>query len=359
MNALIFTRYGQQVASSRQRFYAYKDYLEASGIKCTYRAFFWPTYLSDRFFRRRTLGSVWRAVLSYGKRVSALNTGKKFDLVWIQTEAFPYVPAFLEQSLLPKNVPRIYDYDDAWFHYYDDKAKGLVRWALGGKIHRLIRSASAVTVGSRYLHEYATRFHEKVSLLPTAIELERYPKERNESTPGEPFAIGWIGSPATFPCLQRIQGILRRFCEKHNARVIVIGAGKGVLDIPTAIYLPWDENSEIAELSKIDVGLMPLSDTPFERGKCAYKLIQYMGCWKPVIASPIGENRIVVENGRSGFLAATEAEWSDALEVLYKDRILCRTMGERGRQIVEERYTTKVVAPRLRDIFEGVMRRGS
>jgi glycosyltransferase involved in cell wall biosynthesis len=231
----------------------------------------------------------------------------------------------------------------------------MVRWSLGAKIAKLITGAAAVTVGSEYLWAYARRFNENVHLLPTSIDLATYPSVSPMRAPGAPFTIGWIGSPGTSVFLREVEEPLAEIATRRQAKVIVVGAGSDFsLRIPGLQSVPWSERTEIENLCSFDVGIMPLTDTPFTRGKCAFKLIQYMGAWKPVVASPVGENIIVVRHGESGFLARNAREWLDALNCFADNAVLARQMGLVGRSRVESDYAVNKTASRLAVICDSL-----
>jgi glycosyltransferase involved in cell wall biosynthesis len=275
--------------------------------------------------------------------------------LFVQTELFPYLPTAFERRLLSRGIPCVYDYDDAWFHRYDGHANRVLRVLLRNKIPSLIERAAGVIVGSTYLAQYMRPFNRNVNLIPTCIDLECYPSAPLPLRPDPFFTIGWIGSPSTTLFLREVEGALAQFCSRHEARIVLIGASQEPLHIPNLTRLPWTEETEVEAISQFDVGIMPLSDTPFNRGKCAFKLIQYMGCWKPVIASPVGENVRVVEHGSNGFLAASPSEWMDALERLYADSALRQTMGRVGRGKIEREYSLQVMAPRVAEILRCVV----
>jgi glycosyltransferase involved in cell wall biosynthesis len=151
---------------------------------------------------------------------------------------------------------------------------------------------------------------------------------------------------------------LKIVCQNGKARLVTIGASEldlNLTGIPSVVK-PWSEESEVKEMQKFDVGIMPLADTPWEQGKCGHKLIQYMGCARPVVASPVGVNSTIVQEGKTGFLAATTEEWVTALEKLRGDKNLRESMGQSGRRIVEQCFSLSVTAPRLAALLEEAAR---
>ena len=243
-------------------------------------------------------------------------------------------------------MPYLVEYDDAIFHRYDRHPNPLVRRLLGGKIDTVMRRATTVVVGKEYLRDHAIKAGaRRVEMLPTSIDLARYPSPapaRNEV-----FTIGWIGSPATTWYLHFVHEVMAEVCAHNRARVVLVGAcDPGWRDVPYSIHA-WSEETEVAEIGGFDVGIMPLEDSPWERGKCGYKLIQYMACGKPVIASPVGVNTRIVEPGINGYLAETKQDWVNALTTLMADADLRQRMGAAGRAKVERDYTIQANAPRL------------
>ncbi|HSN89753.1 MAG TPA: oligosaccharide flippase family protein, partial [Anaeromyxobacteraceae bacterium] len=168
------------------------------------------------------------------------------------------------------------------------------------------------------------------------------------------LTIGWIGSPTTQAHLEHVAPALATFCAERGARVHLIGATKGftLRGVPVEV-VPWSSGGEVAELRRLDLGIMPLPDSPWERGKCGFKLIQYMGCSLPVIASPVGVNAEIVVHGETGLLATGEEEWLAALRTLGGSAALRARMGAAGRARLEARYTLQAVAPRLIGLLRG------
>ncbi len=150
--------------------------------------------------------------------------------------------------------------------------------------------------------------------------------------------------------------MLRVLAENHGVVVRAVGAGREAerdrfRDLE---LIEWSEANEVAEVQSFDIGIMPLQDQPFERGKCGYKLIQYMSCGLPVVASPVGVNAEIVREGFNGFLASNEDEWREALTMLITDGVLRDRMGRAGREIVVERYSLVSQAPRLVELFSSL-----
>ena len=256
------------------------------------------------------------------------------------------MPGCLESVLIKRKIRYIVDYDDAIFHNYDLHRNNLIRFFLGDKLKYLLKNSSLVTAGNDYLGSYARNAGaEKVHILPTVIDLNRYSKDDSSRFHDE-FRIGWIGSPSTTKYLQLIKKPLYKLAEKYPVRLVTIGASPlKDFDIPLEQH-SWSEDTEVQLLNSLHVGIMPLPDSPWERGKCGYKLIQYMACGKAVIASPVGMNiNLVTDN--VGLLAKTESDWFDAIQSLLHDKEKLYIMGENAKKLVKNNYSLQASTPEL------------
>ncbi|HBG29101.1 glycosyltransferase family 4 protein [Candidatus Macondimonas diazotrophica] len=347
MKVLLLSRYGRQGASTRLRALQYLPHLASDGIDVA-----WAPLLDDAYLEalygagRRPWPQVARA---YVTRLMRLLRARDFDLLWIEKELFPMLPATLERLLAAAGVGYVVDYDDALFHNYDLHRRALVRRFMGRKIDRVMAGARLVIAGNDYLAARAENAGARwIEHLPTVIDLDRYPARLDApATHVRPFTIGWIGSPHTADYLAAVAEPLRQLLACGDARLVLIGAGRAApADLPAEVR-PWAEADEVRDIGEFDVGIMPLPDAPWERGKCGYKLIQYMACAKPVVASPVGVNHQLVASGVNGYLATTAGEWQQALAHLRADRALGQRLGEAGRAQIVDRYCLQVTAPRL------------
>lgn len=351
---LFLAKYARNGASSRYRIFEYLPCLQRAGLDCSVEPLFDELYLIHRYQTGQGhFSDIARAFLH---RLMVLVSVRRFDLVVIEKEIFPYFSALPERWLGWLNMPYVVDYDDALFHQYDQHKSRWIRLLLGRKIARVMRGAHLVTAGNAYLADYAYRAGApKVEVIPTVIDLVRYPEGQPAQRHCSTFTIGWIGSPSTAKYLTTIAPALAESCLAGRARVHLIGSGK--IDIPgvPVELLPWNEATEVDAMRQFDVGIMPLPDAPWERGKCGFKLIQYMACGLPVVASPVGVNSEIVEHGVNGFLANSQAEWIEALDTLRRDVALRQRMGEAGRRKVEDRYALQVTAPRLAAVLKSIL----
>lgn len=342
MRLLMLPRYGQLGASSRVRMYQYIPALQAAGIDVEVSPLFGDGYVRALYARRRAWRDIGRG---YAHRIQAQRAPARHDVVWVEKELLPWGPAIVERVRTGPAV--VVDYDDAVFHRYDMHRLGLVRRALGGKIDAVMRRADMVTAGNGYLAERATAAGcLRVERLPTVIDLARYAL-RAPCESGAAVVIGWIGSPATADYLTMVAPALQRLARTHAIRCVAIGARPDQVEGTPFQAEPWTEAGEGAQVAAFDIGLMPLPDEPWERGKCGYKLIQYMACGVPVVASPVGVNPEIVTPGMNGELATSTDEWVAALSRLIENPELRVHQGLQGRQRVEAWYSLQAQAPRL------------
>jgi glycosyltransferase involved in cell wall biosynthesis len=276
-----------------------------------------------------------------------------YDLLWIQAELLPWLPPWGEETLARRGIRMVVDYDDAIFLHYETNKSRWVRALLKDKIDRVMKWASLVIVGNDYLKRRALDAGARwVEELPSVVDITQYCFAESSSQNG--LTIGWIGSPPTRKYLRLIQPALHQFCQEENARLLCIGGGTPDLEGVPLVVTDWSEETQALQLSRCDVGIMPLSKGPWEQGKCGYKLIQYMACGLPVVASPVGFNSRIVIPGENGFLASDTDEWLGAFKTLCGDPKLRKVMGNAGRTLVERSFSMQVTAPRLVNLLAQV-----
>jgi glycosyltransferase involved in cell wall biosynthesis len=330
--------------------------LEQAGMLVTVQSL-----LSDSLLRSRyALGSypLWQLFWAYVGRCRALLWRGQVDALWIEKEALPWLPLWLERSLLGR-TPYVLDYDDAIFHAYDQHRSLWVRRLYGHRLDGLMARAALVVCGNQYLAQRARDAGAaRVEVVPTVIDLDRYP--RRQGVPATPIAsdgvlrIVWIGSPSTVSYLRLLTGPLQTLAKTQPFVLRVIGGGS--IDMPGVQLevVEWSEDTEVDVIGECDIGVMPLVDSAWERGKCGYKLIQYMACGLPVVASNVGVNAEIVQQRVSGLLVDSGQEWVAALGALLDDPFLRREMGLAGRARVEGNYCVQRTGPRVIELLQSV-----
>jgi glycosyltransferase involved in cell wall biosynthesis len=326
----------------------YIPLLKEQGIDVHVHALFPDAYL-DSLYGDNAKAARYKVLWYGGKRMMQLLRDEEFDLLWIEGELFPYLPNWIESALLRTGKPYVVDYDDALFHRYDLSSNAMVRHLLGRKIDQVMRGAFSVVVGNGYLAERAASAGAKhIEIIPTVVDDDRYDVTHHDG--GTQPVIGWIGSPNTERYVLDCRELLEQVCVDNDARLLLVGAHETVgecFEGMTPEVVEWSEDTEAEAIARMTIGIMPLRDSPWERGKCGYKIVQYMACGLPVVASSVGANVDIVRHGESGFLASNDMEWKDSLQRLIDDPPLRQHMGRVGRQYVESHYNIRAQAPRL------------
>jgi glycosyltransferase involved in cell wall biosynthesis len=364
LRALFLTKYGRRAASTRHRYLQFFPFLEQSGIECVTSELFDDRYLARLFDEDRLdLASVTRG---YARRIGELRRVGRFDLVVLYKEAAPYLPATFERLLGRLRVPYVYDFDDAVFQQYEGNRHWIVRTLFGRKMHTVIERSALVFAGNEHLARFARRFNSRVEVVPTVVDTSVFVPV-SAPRAGAPVVIGWLGSPTTASYLTLLQDVWRQIAAAGcgACRLRLVGAGPvgpaiagampptGAAEIAVDLRR-WSERAEVAELQGFDIGIMPLTDDEWARGKCGFKLIQYMACGLPVVASPVGVNAEIVRDGQTGFLCRTPEEWAARLRTLAADPAMRRRMGQAGRALAQERWSLESWAPTVARLLREV-----
>lgn len=349
MKILLLSKYSRSGASSRLRTLQYIPSLESCGMRIVVKSLFDEAYLDLLYSSgKRSAGALIKCYLN---RALLLLRRKDYDLIWVEKEVFPYLPIFIERFFL--RLPYVVDYDDAVFHNYDLSRFFLIRLFLKKKIDAVMQGARCVVVGNAYLGARASKAGaSKISLIPTVVDSSRY---LTGGCAQQPLTIGWIGSPSTQKYVIDICDALADACRMFDAQVLLVGATHDIVaQLPgvNVKVLPWSETTEAELISKMSIGIMPLPDGPWERGKCGYKLIQYMACSVPVVASAVGVNVDIVQVNGCGYLAQSISDWKKSLGLLLESAELRAAFGASGRKAVIETFSLQAQAPVLRKVFE-------
>lgn len=346
---LYLPRFDESGAAPRYRVYQYLNHLKQIGIQVEVKPLLTKTYLNKLYFtKKRSLSYLLRVYMQ--RAIFLLVNKKKYDLVLMDGELFPYLPFFIEKWLLPTQF--IMDQDDAIFHTYDQHRSWLVRKVLGKKIDRIMQRCQHVIIGNDYVKKRALASGAKqVTALPTVVNAEKYkPSEMHEK---KELIIGWVGSPTTVKALSLIEPALRKVAHKENFILHIIGAEltiEGVKTVCTDWKDGWNEEEEIRLTNTIDIGIMPLNHGAYELGKCGFKLIKYMACAKPMLASSVGMNQEIVNHGIDGYLAHNLEEWENYLLALIQNPELREKMGIAGRKKMLQQFSLQATAPIFCDI---------
>ena len=273
---------------------------------------------------------------------------KEYDYVFIHREASPIGSPIFEWYISRVRKKKIiFDYDDAiWIA---DSKSPLTRWVKASwKIRHIIKWSYKIAAGNEYLANYARQFNRNVVVLPTTVNTDDVHNQvKDQHT--NPVVIGWTGSHSTLQYLDEISDVLERFANQGN-EILIICNKPPSFNFKNLRFLPWNEETEITDLLKMNIGIMPLVNDKWSEGKCGFKLIQYLSLGIPAVASPVGVNRTIITPD-NGFLCTTKDEWEAALGKLIVDESLRERMGRNGRQKIMDNYSVRANAGRFLDLF--------
>ena len=352
MNILVLSKYDDKGASSRYRFYQYIPSLRNEGWKIRTEPLLSNNYIAFLYDKKKL--PISEIILSYCKRIVLLLNKKKYDIIWIEQEAFPWIPFFIEKIFTKSKTKIVADYDDAFFLRYDHHVNKIVRYFLGSKIDGVMENADLILAGNDYLAGRArVNSARQIEIFPTVVDTGKYIKIKVRKD--DVFTIGWIGSPGTAKYLYLIRDAFKKVFDGGGVNFSFVGAGELMFDEFQYSNIKWDETTEVKEISKFDVGIMPLPDDSWEKGKCGLKLIQYLSCGIPVIGSPVGVNDKIIEHGINGFKANSTEEWVKYFMILKNDSALREKMGNEGRNFIIKNYSLTVNSKRLVSLFKYII----
>jgi len=283
------------------------------------------------------------------RRLKVLKLIEDYDLVYIYKEVALLGPPLIERYISMKGVPIVFDLDDAIFTHSPSTSPVNRYFRLlkfPGKTGTICRLAAHVIAGNSYLARYSSRFNQNVTVVPTTIDTAKYAVDESKTT-ADPPLIGWSGSYSTVHHLNTLRRVLMRLAQKERFRVRVIGTDSYQIDGVQVEAMPWRPETEIADLSPIDIGIMPLPDDDWARGKCGCKALQYMALGIATVCSPVGVNSKIIQDDENGLLATTEDQWIEKLTRLLHSPSLRDRLGKAGLATVEAEYSMSMHAPRV------------
>lgn len=349
----IYPRYSVGGASSRVRMIQYLSHLEEHGWDIAVRPFFDAQYLSKLYAGELRAKSI---VFAYVRRISEIGKSKRADVVWVEKEILPWLPFLVEKIVFRLGERIVYDFDDALHEQYRQHASRLIRTLLGSKVARIACRADAVIVGNRSLVEFfAETASNRLFHVPSVVDQRTTYDLQLRLSPGpKKFVFGWIGTPVTWNSyVVRLLPLFQQIAQKLGAEFWVIGSGESVGGPGSVRYLDWSHENENHLLNGLDVGIMPLEDDPWSRGKCGYKLLQYMAVGIPVLASPVGANLDIVRHGVTGYLVAKDTDWEYFLAKLAFGPGQARPLGLNALRLVTESYSLESSKPKVYRILDG------
>jgi glycosyltransferase involved in cell wall biosynthesis len=329
---VLFLIQGWEVAASRYRVLQYLPYLEKRGVEAHVDTY--PKVIT-------AFAKLYRKVADY-------------DVLFLQRKRFN--PPFL-QFLQWRAQGIVYDFDDAVM-YRNSTAPSPYSRTRQKRFARIIKAADYVIAGNNFLKDQAEKFTERVVVIPTSIDRARYDLKDYQEQKGK-VTIGWIGDHGSIHYLDKMRPVFEKLGKKypHVELKIICDTFLSFKNI-AVLKKRWSHEEEVEDLKSLDIGVMPLVDDPWSWGKCGLKILQYYGVGVPVVCTPVGVNRDVVQNGVNGFWAMTDEEWVEKLSTLIEDPSLRRTMGLHGRELVRASYSIQGCAPKIYGVLDEVAQRG-
>jgi glycosyltransferase involved in cell wall biosynthesis len=361
MNRLLFlTPSPTQSASERYRVFQFLPSLERAGYACTVLPFA-TQRLHRAIQEERLVPKVLLTPVCYLRRMLHLFAVSRYDVVVVHRGIFPFPWPALERMVIPNHTKVIFDFDDAIHIGHQSigttRYPWIYKFKYGPSVNEMLRHSAHIVAGNRILADHALKFNPRVSIVPTVVDLDQYTRRPPSRKATEMLTIGWVGSRSTSPYLLAIEPALRRLSEAHPGRIRfrLYGHPERKLNLPNFESLPFSLPSEIEDLQTIDIGIMPMPDNEWTRGKCAFKAIQYMAAGIPTVVSPVGMATDLVQHSVNGFCARTPEEWFEALDRLVSDVQIRRRFSEEGRKTIESHYSLQRWGPELVKLIDSVL----
>jgi len=344
-----------EAPSQRFRFEQYLPLLTDSKYYYKTESFFSKPVWDVVYQPGKILPKICYVLWGFVKRYLLLFKILGYDFIFIHRESTPFGPPIIEwmiAKVLKKKI--IYDFDDAiWTtdKRHESSLEKIIRCRK--KVSLICRWSYKVSCGNQFLCEYARTYNNSVVLNPTTIDLSKIESYAYPSINNNEVIIGWTGSHSTLKYLSAIENVLKLIEQKYPfVKFLVIANRKPALSLKALLYLPWTKTTEVDDLRRIDIGIMPLPDDEWSQGKCGFKALQYMALGIPPVISPVGVNKEIVSHGEDGFLCATHQEWKTTLEFLIQNPAVRKSTGEKARLKVIDNYSVSSNATNFLSLFQ-------
>jgi glycosyltransferase involved in cell wall biosynthesis len=353
MKILILAPYPPGIApSQRFRFEQYLHFLAAAGISYEYVPFIdlatWQILHKPGHFGLK----IWGVLKAFARRARLIFGKPDHDLVFIHREASHIGPPVFEWYLakvLKKKI--IYDFDDAiWLPNYSEHNRFFHRLKQYGKVRKIISWSWKVSAGNAYLADFAHTYNPKVQVNPTTIDTGAYHNSLKNHQEGK-LTIGWTGTLTTIKYLHSLLPVIEKLEQHHAFDFVVIANEDPGFPLRSFRFVKWKKETEIEDLLQFHIGLMPLEDDIWAKGKCGFKALQYMSLGIPAVVSPVGVNAEIVDHEANGFVCQEAEEWFNAIDTLLKNQTLRASMGKAARQKIEKAYSVEANASNFLSFF--------
>ena len=345
----------------RYRCEQYIKYLEAAGFECVYSPLIATKEEDIALYNSQSLFDKAKIFAKgFARRLNDVLRAPNFDIIFVYREAFMTGSVFFEKLLKKSGAKIILDFDDAiWLSTVSEANKSLQWLKKPEKVNDIIRLSDLVIVGNAYLAEYAGKFSNNVMVFPSTIDLDYYkiPQRAEYKTIGK-VVIGWSGSHTTVEHFETIIPVLKTLKAKYGDTIeFVVYGDPHYKNAELGIQgLAWSFDTEVATVAAFDIGIMPLPNDQWSKGKCAMKGLMYMGLQVPAVLSGVGMNNDVIDNGKNGFLANTEDEWIEKLSLLIESPALRNELGKAGRLTIEQRFSAQALNAEYVNAFKELIK---
>lgn len=341
-----------EAPSQRFRFEQYLNYLTNKGISCDFKPFLSQNAWRSLYASGKTPQKIMSVFRSFLKRWLLMFQLNKYDFVFIHREAAHIGPPIFEWIIAKVWRKRIiYDFDDAiWLANYSKTNAKFHRLKAYWKVNYCMKWAYKVSAGNEYLAKYAAQFNKNVAIIPTTIDTIHHhnlPTDYNQ----ERVVIGWTGTHTTMRYLDFLVPVIKELEKTYAFDFLIISNEAPTYHLNSLRFLKWKKETEIQDLSKISIGVMPLENDIWAEGKCGFKGLQYMALGIPALMSPVGVNNQIIDHTKNGYLLKTAEEWKEQLAVLLKDKALRMQIGKAGKQTIEEKYSVSANQQKYLDLF--------
>lgn len=328
----------------RFRFEQYLEYLKENGFEYEFSPLLDATDDKRFYAKGNFLGKLVVLIKSTFRRLKDLFRAKRFDIIFIYREAFMLGTIFFEKHFKKSGAKIVFDFDDAiWLPNVSEGNQKLQALKNHDKTKDIISLSDVVISGNRYLQQYASEYNNNTVIIPTTIDTDYHVPHRVNDENKSYVVIGWTGTASTLPHFETIIPVLIKLKKKYSEKIrIKVIADKEFQHKDIEIdFVKWSIEDEIEQLQQIDIGIMPLPDDKWSKGKCGFKGLQYMGLSIPTVMSPVGVNKEIIKHEKNGFLASSENEWISVLSALIDNEQLRNNIGLEGRKTIVERYSVQ------------------
>jgi glycosyltransferase involved in cell wall biosynthesis len=343
------------VPGQRYRIEQWESFLKKDGITIDYYAFADKELLQIIPQHGKILSKISGLTKAFARRITHLSVLAKYDVIYLYRAAAMIGPAFIERIIKLSGRPIVFDFDDAIFLTHTNEANKLFSWVkFAKKTDTICRLSSHITVGNSFLADYARKHNPNVTIIPSGVDIDKFkPQPR---LPNDKVVVGWTGSSTSQTYLEMFVPMLRQLML-HRPNIEFHVHSDREPNLPDAPYIwhPWTVETEIEEIARFDIGIMPMPDDGWSLGKCAMKALLYMSLGIPAVCTDLGANREVIQHGVNGFLATSEEDWLTQLETLIDNVELRVKLGAAARETVVQNYSMRKCA----ELFASAVRQSS